>query len=638
MLLRHQSDSRAGPVRDDDGGYFVPAFNGVDESGYVVSGRRLAVAGDLAQRTSDPFEFVSGNSVETEPGVYYAKYPIGYPALVAVAYKLGGPAATFLVNPILATLAVFGIFLFARALLDDMAGVFAAILLATNPLHDYFGLSSLSHTGSLCFAVWGMYFVWEWSQRGGWWRALLGGALAAYAVSVRYTEALLVLPVLATIVWRWRRPHCGREVLIMLVAGVVALLPLLMQHVVAYGSIFTSGYSLCGEATGFGWQWFKDNWNLMLTRMDDNGLLLLFPLGLVGLLYLGTRDRRRAVFLALWAVPSLLLYSAYYWAPRGEGPGYVRFFVSVFPPLIVSALALFEGALAATPRRRSVLTGAYVLLVAAVNLHDGRELLAKQMERLVFNRQTSVAVMSALPTNAVIYANAGLLNYVEFLGDYRLYAQETYDRGAIARSLDVLKDDEPHPFQRQKAQRIANLLGPKNDSQLLALERARLAQQVADGRTIALIANEDGLRRWRGRLAGQYQFEPVADWSELRSRPARNRKYYEPAPEELLSAAWALYVLRPRGPEPDLSEMAALEEKLDVTRESIRQMRAEYDERYPGAQQQWAQIAALERDSREMNNQLRQLKSKIRPAARHPKPQASAQHPVAVAAGKGVPQ
>lgn len=45
-------------------------------------------------------------------------------------------------NPILAALAVLGTFLLVvGAIIGAFAGALAAILLATNPLHAYFGLS-----------------------------------------------------------------------------------------------------------------------------------------------------------------------------------------------------------------------------------------------------------------------------------------------------------------------------------------------------------------------------------------------------------------------------------------------------------------------------------------------------------------
>src|ERR1051325_7967268 len=180
-------------------GYSVASYQGTDENGYLVTAKRLALHGTVAKRTADPNEFISGNWVEARENVYVAKYPIGYPALCAVAYKLGGASAVFLVNPILALLAVVGCFFLCRAMLGDFAGALGAIFLATNPMHAFYGISALSHAGAICFAVWGMFFIWRWSEQGGWWNAILGSALTAYALEVRYTEALLACPALAMV-------------------------------------------------------------------------------------------------------------------------------------------------------------------------------------------------------------------------------------------------------------------------------------------------------------------------------------------------------------------------------------------------------------------------------------------------------
>ena len=87
-------------------GYFVPAYNGTDENGYLCSARRIALKGDSAKYTGHPLEHVSGNVVQVKDDTFYAKYPLGYPWLCALAYWLGGPGAAFWVSPILAALAL----------------------------------------------------------------------------------------------------------------------------------------------------------------------------------------------------------------------------------------------------------------------------------------------------------------------------------------------------------------------------------------------------------------------------------------------------------------------------------------------------------------------------------------------------
>jgi hypothetical protein len=589
--------------------YHVGAYAGVDENGYIMTAKRLATTGDSAKFTVDPYEFVSGNWVVADNGAYYAKYPLGYPLLCALAYNLGGPSAVFLVNPILAALAVAGVFLLGAALINPFAGALAAILLATNPLHAYFGLSALSHSGSICFAVWGMFFLWRWAQRGGWWNAVLAGALTAYASTVRYTEGLLLLPIAAMVAWRlWSasgdktEPRCAcrlqvvAQVLVMAVAALVAAAPLLIHHWLAYGSPLASGYGLCGESTGFGWKWFAKNWPLTLSRMDNGGLMLIFPLGLVGLLYLAVNDAKRALFLGLWAVPPLLVYSAYYWAPQGEGPGFVRFFVSIFPPLILSGIALLCFAVQ-TRAWGKVAVGLFVLLVAMTNLREAGRQLEPQSNRLLFARQTSDVVRENLPADTVIVASKRVLEFVEFAGDYRLYAQETFERGAITQARRTLEDDGPRPFQRQKAAQLLETLGTKTDAQLAEMQRGLLSKHLAAGRTVALIAARDAFQRGRARLGDKFQFEPLAEWTETQLAPNDTVRH----------TPWLLYKVTPRAKAAPVT--GTLAEQISALESRLRSAQTEFDRRHPGAQQALDNI-------KELRNELRGLQEQQKRARR----------------------
>jgi dolichyl-phosphate-mannose-protein mannosyltransferase len=593
--------------------YHVASYDGVDENGYLITAKSLATRGDSGKVLDDPNEFVSGNYVLADNGNYYGKYPLGYPALCTLAYKLGGPSAVFLVNPILAALAVLGIFLLGRAMMGEFAGALAAILLATNPLHAYFGNSALSHSGSICFAVWGMFFLWRWTEVGGKWNAFLAGAISAYASTVRYTDGLLILPIVAMVLCRWfkteapadqqtvARRKVVREFIVMTLAAIITVTPLLIHHWKAFGAPWVTGYSLCGESTGFGWNFFKGNWFLMLTRMDTGGLILLFPLGLVGLAYLATHDARRGLFLGLWAVPALFLYSAYYWAPQGDGPGYVRFFVSVFPPLILSALTLLCYAVRARPWWEVGL-GAFVAVVATANLREATHQLNRQMDRLVFDKETSDRVRDKLQDGAVIVANDRLLNFVEFAGDYHLYSSELFDRGAIQNRIKELKDNDPRPFQRRKAEKLAETQGKKSDSDLTQEQRDLINQQLKAGREVAMILPKDAYRRARGRLGDKFEFDPLTEWTEI---------HYGAKDTDLSYTAWALYRIKPRSSKP--VNVAELEQQIDELDARLRDERADFDARFPGGQAAWARVQDTEHDLRDLREKLKKATPKPSP-------------------------
>src|SRR5581483_10351664 len=80
------------------------------------------------------------------------------------------------------------------------------------------------------------------------------------------------------------------------------------------------------------------------------GLFLFAPLGIAGLVLMyrgamhGRSTRRAAVFLTLWFVPGTLLYTSYYWGENMPGLAYLRFFLTLIPPLLIAAMYLLKSA------------------------------------------------------------------------------------------------------------------------------------------------------------------------------------------------------------------------------------------------------------------------------------------------------
>ena len=592
-------------------GFYVPAYSGTDENGYLCSARRLALTGDSAKHTAHPLEHVSVNVVQVKPATYYAKYPLWYPWLCAAAYRLGGPAAAFLVSPILAALALVGIFFLARSMVGAFAGVLATVLLATNPLHASFGLSGLSHAAAVCFAVWAMFFLWRWTEQGGWVNAAMAGGLAAYTYTIRYSEALLALPVVAMVVWRYvglpegatptdrtvRVRQWRQEVLALVTGAVVAAGPLWIHHWVAFGAPWKNGYDLCGESTGFSWKWFQENWWNMLTRLNTPGLLLVFPLGLAGLAYVAVRTPKRGTLLGLWLVPAVLMYTAYYWAPQGDGRGYIRFFVSVFPAFIVCALALLTESV--KPRAAwSVALGAFVAMVATYNLRETLPGLQELAGRHAIVARTWDVLRDRVPAHALLVGSDGLLNNLEFAGDYELYSHENFDRKALTKHLKVLDDNEPHPFQRDKARTLAQTIGKMNDNQLVNLQRSLLATNVVAGRPVLVVGTREQFRSARGRLGETFRYEPVTEWLQVQF----------PKSNETRQTTWVLYRLELRAAgDNGTNTVTGLEEEIDQLQFRLRLQRDNFAANYPEAQVALAAIKDNEQKLQELNAKAKPL-------------------------------
>jgi 4-amino-4-deoxy-L-arabinose transferase-like glycosyltransferase len=532
--------------------FYVPAYEGIDEEGYLGAARRLAVHGDPAKRTADAYEYVNEIVVQVGQNLFYSKYPIGYPALGALAYRLGGPDAAFLVNPVLAALAVAGMFLLGRAMFGDVVGAFAAILLAMNPMHVYYALSAESHSSAVCFAVWGMYFTWQWAEHGGPVNAALAGLLSAYAITIRYLEALLILPVCAMVVWRgvelWhtataeQRRAVGRknsrEVLVMTAAMVATITPLLAYHSVAFGAPWRTGYALCGEDTAFSWQWLHAHWALMLTQLDTNGLFLIFPVGVAGMFSLIGQRPKRGAFLTTWAVPYIILSTAYYWVPRGDGPWYVRYFLTVFPALILGAL----GVLCPPGRSRpwgNIAVGAFVVLVTTWSLQPSElpAMLEIRREQLLRDRTMMDRVREKVPPGSVILAVDHTLRTLEYAGDYRLYSAQAFTRAWIDQLLQGVDDNAPHPLQREKALELKRAFGDRTDAQLAELRRQVLADHLAAGRAVVVVCTKNDFGMWRAWLGDRFVWKPVAQWMEVRTMAVTGPL---PKPQYI---TWCLYSL-----------------------------------------------------------------------------------------------
>jgi hypothetical protein len=120
--------------------------------------------------------------------------------------------------------------------------------------------------------------------------------------------------------------------------------------------------------------------------------------------------------------------------------------------------------------------------------------------RAVAVRATDLTVLHNGCRRRVIVASGRVLNFVEYAGDYELYSTDAFDREAIKKRTKILNDQDPHPFQRRKAETLARTLGDKTDTQLADIQRSLLASNVAAGKVVAIIASRDEFRPLAGGL------------------------------------------------------------------------------------------------------------------------------------------
>ncbi len=511
--------------------YWVPVHGGVDQNGYLVGGKMFASsATSKLTPTSpitgqpDPYLFVGRMWVGTDLGLpterYYPKYPVGLSILVAGALKIGGPTAAHLISPITMALGLIACFLLLRHLVGSFLGVVGLFLVATSPVLVELAINPNSHAADLFFVCWGMYFLWKWMASGGFRWAVAAGFFLGFSVTIRYTDGLLILPILWSILTatQWRRSRSRLQAMAMLAAWAVPVVYLTVFNLYSLQSL--TGYDPTNESTGFAWLYFTENWENMFRQLNGVALFLLFPLGLAGLAFIPWWHHRLGIWLLLWVAPTLLLYTAYYWAPTGSNnTSYLRFFLALLPGLAAAAMVVVahirfnhyaipihpQPASAALPHHQLHLSdnwrrwglpltiGCMAMISGAMNLRNAVIGLNEQYARDLAMLQITQELQAKLPADAILYSrDTQLFHHLQFATDFHLYTTEFYDANAVRRLADV-DVDEPQGLQPQRRLVMYDRLRSHDQRALTSQYERHLMQALDAGKQVFIITRTHAL-------------------------------------------------------------------------------------------------------------------------------------------------
>ncbi len=159
-----------------------------DEIAYLFQARVFA-AGHLSLPAPALASFFPAEWVVTHQGRWFAIFPPGWPAILAVGQWLGAP---WLVNPALTALALVVVHALARELIGREAALGVTLLCAASPFFLFMGASAMSHPAALIFTAGCVLALVRATARGSRWWFVASGACAACAVLVRPLDALVV--------------------------------------------------------------------------------------------------------------------------------------------------------------------------------------------------------------------------------------------------------------------------------------------------------------------------------------------------------------------------------------------------------------------------------------------------------------
>lgn len=541
----------------------APGRFGIDENAYLVGGRNIAQHGTTGFKPSDDYQFVGAMWIRTPSGWYFPKYGFGTSQLYAVTILMHRPDWAFFISPACTALAVLGIFFLARPIVGSFYALLSMIVLAMGPTTLQLAILPDSHAPALCVVVWGMYCLLCWWQGGRWWIGAVAGLLLGFAVTVRYSEALLLfglysldvvrtddfigpklhfilkilgflpvgplgIAVISRVKWRSWRSYFSAAVPV--IAWAIPVGALLCFNRLTIGHF--TGYDSTNESNGFSLKYFLDKWDFAVNQIYLLGLFVFAPLGVAGLILMFRSNRRAALLLTLWFVPGTLLYTAYYWGGNAPSIAYLRFFLTLFPPLIIAAMYLLhsaqpigKGSIAA-PLAAAVLTAS----AAAIGLWGSIDELVRQhrgnMNMRYSAREITSHIPKDLPSRPMILADGGMfpifVQYMQYMYDADWYPSDIFALRAgggfgLAGVLERRKpgDDRPVVLQQERMDYIDSVRKGKTDADFVADARRLMNQALDLHRRIYVVIQPDQADYfgWRFMTPGLKMVE-VNRWSE----------------------------------------------------------------------------------------------------------------------------
>lgn len=311
---------------------------------------RIFAAGQASAPAPERLEFFIGQYLVEHDGRWFAQYPPGHPAFLALGLWLGIP---WLVNPLAFGGTVFLVFGIARRLLGERTGRLATALYALSPFVLLMSGSYMNHVTAGLFLALAFYALTRVvvDRAGGRWIAVTGAALGI-AVAIRPLEAVAWAAVLSLWLavrrgWRWTLAlgaTCG-----------LAVIPLFAYNWTTTGHAFRIGYTLLwGPGHGLGFH--PDPWgepftpvrSFANTALDFQRLNVdLFGWPLPSLLFLllaiavAARDEhvgRSAGILVALFVAAPLAYFFYWHHDSYLGPRFL--YASLVPAALLTAAGI----------------------------------------------------------------------------------------------------------------------------------------------------------------------------------------------------------------------------------------------------------------------------------------------------------
>ncbi|MBN3036666.1 MAG: glycosyltransferase family 39 protein [Bacteroidales bacterium] len=309
---------------------YAPAISTPDAQGYYTQARIIARTGKTCLEPESVTQYIGPHWHHAGLNRYYTTFAPGFPLLMSLLYSIS-PALIFLLNPLLASLILPGIFLAFRRSLGNGGALMAAFMVACLPFFNEHALFGDAHIAAAFFTIWSLAALQRYFETGSVWWALPAGLMAGFIPVIRYPEILLTIGIIVYALFTLHKRKMHWLSAAAFFGGVVIPLAFLaVRNHSTFGAFWQTGYFLPPNRPLFGLQEAVNHFPQYVSLLMSEGVGPLFILGLTGMILALTSSNGRpsgTMFLLL-TIPSLILYVSLAWRVDGQS---MRFLIPTFP-------------------------------------------------------------------------------------------------------------------------------------------------------------------------------------------------------------------------------------------------------------------------------------------------------------------
>ena len=413
--------------------FFEPAISTPDAQGYFAQARLIARQGKTYLEPESILQYIGPHWLYKGDNHYFTTFPPGFPAILAVVYKIFGPKAALLVNPLMFSLSLLGLFLLCRLWVGKGWALLAVALMAVNHFANEHALFGDSHTAIIFFLIWALFFLALWAKtRSSWW-AFATGLFMGILPTIRYPEILFCIGFGIFVLLHIKRNRMFWSSLVSFVIGAaIPIGALCIRNQMAFGVFWKTGYALSNEPSQFGFNYIISYYLIYIQKLLLEGCGLVFVLGIIGIIVLCTRRKtwKQGLLFFLLVLPVTLLYMSYFWKPD---PQSMRFLLPTFYIYAIAGVWFLKM----VTNNRCHLSWSFSIVLLLITILWGLPPSIRSLQHLKERNAVLTNVTGIIEENinpgSILIANEGINQHLDFIGSWRLI------------DASILKSPEPKP-------------------------------------------------------------------------------------------------------------------------------------------------------------------------------------------------